>query len=154
MPCLVVDEAQNVPPQFLRSFLTFNDAYRLPIVFAGNPRTLKRSHVNQDDFAQITSRVSKVVNLRTPLADDFKVYVEAHGVRDRRSISALAAYGQRTSFRSVRDILETASNLAGTPADITLPHLENALAFLTDDPSSSARLFKPVSKAIQGGKAA
>lgn len=154
MPCLVADEAQNLAPEFIRALLTFNDAYRIPIVLAGNPRTLKRPHVNQDDFAQITSRVSKLLNLRAPLADDFRSYVEARGVRDRRSISALVAYGQRTSFRSVRDILEVASDLAGTPADITLSHLESALAVLTDAPSSSARLFKPVSKAIPGGKAA
>lgn len=141
---LLIDEMQEMSIDCLREIVGYAEDFRLPMVLVGNERALSPRLVQHNyTFDQILSRISKVKRLKLPIADDYADFVRRHGVTDTRTATAFAAYGQRTSFRAVRDLLTVAVGLAGSPAAIDLPQLELALVFITDDPDC-ARLFKPI----------
>lgn len=56
---LIVDEAQFLAGDVMRQLLTYADHREapLPIVFAGNEHTLKKTHANFAAFDQIETRI-------------------------------------------------------------------------------------------------
>ena len=144
---LLIDEMQDLSVESLREVVDYAELFRLPIVLVGNERSLRpRLLKNKYDFDQVLTRISKVTRLGMPTADDYAAFVQQHGVVNDACVSALAAYGQRASFRAVRDLLAVATEIAGDPTAIDRQTLEAALLLITDD-GRSARLFKPLPNA-------
>ncbi|MGI8399861.1 hypothetical protein ACRYWZ_26165 [Agrobacterium deltaense] len=56
--------------------------------------------------------------------------------------AGLAAYGAKTNFRDLVQLLETAKRLTGGATGIRLAHLESALGILTTKPDL-LRLMQP-----------
>lgn len=140
---LLVDEMQELSIECLREIVGYAEDHRLPMVLVGNERALSPRLVQHNyTFDQILSRISKVRRLDKPVAEDYAEFVRHHGVTDTRAIEAFAAYGQRTSFRAVRDLLAVAADFTSSPAALDKAQLVSALFFITSDPDC-VRLFNP-----------
>lgn len=127
---LLLDEYQNYDLEAVRSVLRFADHYRLPIVFVGNERRLRRVSADAGTYDQIADRIWKTVRLGDPVADDFVAFAAACHITSAAIRDALVQLGMKTSLRHVAQVLEAALGLAGDDVSLDLNHLREAEAFM------------------------
>jgi DNA transposition AAA+ family ATPase len=127
---LLVDEYQNYDLEAIRSVLRFSDHYRLPIVFVGNEKRLRRVSADAGTYEQISDRIWKTVRLGDPIAEDFAAFAAACHIGDAGARDALVQLGLKTTLRHVAQVLEAAIDMAGRDVELDLDHLREAEAFL------------------------
>lgn len=143
---LFIDEMQELTLDTMREVVGYSEDHRLPVVLVGNERSLRvRPRMDTYTFDQILSRISKVTRLQTPTARDYAEFASRHGLTDPQAVAACAAYGQRTSFRRLRDLLAVALASATEPASVDRTCIGAALQAVTDG-AGDVRLLQPLSK--------
>ena len=85
---LLIDEYQNYDLDAVRGVLRFSDNLRLPIVFVGNERRLRRVSADAGTYEQIADRIWKTVRLNDPVAGDFAAFAAAYHIEDEATRDA------------------------------------------------------------------
>ncbi|RYB02039.1 AAA family ATPase [Lichenibacterium ramalinae] len=127
---LLLDEYQNYDLEAIRSVLRFSDHFRLPIVFVGNEKRLRRVSADAGTYEQISDRIWKTVRLGDPVAEDFAAFAAACNIADKTTRDALVQLGLKTSLRHVTQVLQAALKIGGAEAPIELADLREAEGFL------------------------
>ncbi|OJF99972.1 ATP-binding protein [Pararhizobium antarcticum] len=132
---LVVDEVQTLEATALRELLRVQEKCSLGLVIAGNAERLATTRRDAATWAQIESRIGMQRHLPGPSICDCELIGAAFNVEGKDAYAALSAYGTRTNFRDLVQLLETARRMSGPETGhavgIRLIHLQNALSTLT-----------------------
>lgn len=111
---LLIDEYQNYDLEAIRAVLRFSDHLRLPIVFVGNEKRLRRVSADANTYEQISDRIYRTFRLGDPVADDFAAFAVACHITDPVTKDAVVQLGMKTSLRHVAQVLEAALEIAPT----------------------------------------
>lgn len=143
---LVVDEVQTLEATAFRELLRVQEKCSLGLVLAGNAERLANTRRDAETWAQIESRIGMQRHLPGPSIRDCELIGSAFNVEGKDAYAALSAYGTRTNFRDLVQLLETARRMSGTETGnvvgIRLIHLQNALSTLTAR-AGAMKLLKP-----------
>jgi DNA transposition AAA+ family ATPase len=124
---LVVDEVQTLEPTAFRELLRVQEKCGVGLVLAGNAERLAGQKKDADTWAQIESRIAVRRTLPGPNKRDCELIGSTYNVEGKDAYEALSAFGTRTNFRDLTQLLEIAKSLAGNAIGIRKSHLETAL---------------------------
>ena len=123
---LIIDEAQRADLDARMELLGLWEYCGLPVIFCGNPQTLKRTKAKAAAFDQLQSRFGKIVDLKQPIDQDFIEFGIAANVSGNDAYKALVSYGKRTTMREVGTLLEAARSIAKPGSPIALDNITDA----------------------------
>lgn len=139
---LIIDEAQNLQLDALRTALNLYEESGIPIVAVGNSQVLKRQRAHGAVFDQLTDRFGPPLEIKGITRGDVHAFGTAHGVEGEDAYELLIRYGlEAQSLRQVLRLLTPAGELAGEGRPIRFKHLKDALAPLCG-PTAARRLIK------------
>jgi len=127
---IMVDEAQNLDLDALRSLLFLNDEFRIPIVVAGNHQVLKQRRTKTSPFDTINGRLFYRVSLEAVSREDVVAFAIEYDVEGKDAQDLLVRFGLASSLRDVAAVLEEARVLVGPSKPIRLPDVKEAISFL------------------------
>jgi hypothetical protein len=119
---LIVDEAQMLPLLAVRQLQAYADHAQLygmgsmPIVFAGNEFTLKRTRANAEGHDQIISRIGnghRPLHIKGISAGDVEAFCVEFAVEGMDAYAVMRDFGKGRNCRVVLSVLEEAQRLAG-----------------------------------------
>ncbi|MDH0614219.1 MULTISPECIES: ATP-binding protein [unclassified Agrobacterium] len=140
---LVVDEVQTLEVPAFRELLRIQEKCGIGLLLAGNAERLASTRKKEaDTWAQIESRIAMTRQLPAPSRTDCDLIGSTYNVEGMDAYAGLAAYGAKTNFRDLVQLLETAKRLTGGATGIRLAHLKSALGILTTKPDL-LRLMQP-----------
>lgn len=137
---LVVDEVQTLEATAFRELLRVQEKCEMGLVLSGNAERLATTRQHAETWAQIESRVAMQRTLPGPSRRDCELIGASFNVEGKEAYAALCAFGTRTNFRDLVQLLETARRMTGSDTrnevGIRLTHLQNALGTLTTKPGT------------------
>jgi DNA transposition AAA+ family ATPase len=122
---IIFDEIQNANLNALRQILSYNDAFKFPIIMFGNEHTLKVTRASEAIFDQIDDRIQyrdRVVQTRADIA----AICNGWGIRDPDAVAWVIALAGFTTLRQVSDLLQHTIAYAGENA-VRVDHLAETL---------------------------
>ena len=140
---LIIDEAQNLNLDAMRSALALFDERQIPVIAVGNSAVLKRTQRRlYAAFDQLADRFGPPLEFTGITRDDVIAFGIAHDVEGKDAYDVLTRYGlEAQSFRQLVRLLEPARELAGSGRPIRFQHLKDALGLLCG-PTAARRLIK------------
>lgn len=126
---LIIDEAQTLELEALKTAFYLSEAVRLPIAFVGNPAVLKRRRSEAAAFDQISDRLFYRETIEIT-AEDVQAFGVEFNLEGREAYALLVRFGLATSLRQVAALLRSARVRAGACGSILFPHLADALRLL------------------------
>jgi hypothetical protein len=126
----MVDEAQNLDLEALRTLLFLNDEFRLPVIIAGNHQVLKQRRTKTSPFETTNGRLFYRVALDDVTREDVVAFAVEYDVVGKDAQELLVRFGVASSLREVAAVLDEARALAGARKPIHLTELHDAISFL------------------------
>ncbi len=126
---LIIDEAQHLTRPALECLRALHDATACALVFMGNESVYTRmSGPRSAEYAQLFSRVGKVLNPKKARRADVEAIAQAWGVSEQKALGFLIKIGHgHGALREVTKTLRLASLAAnGARQALSLSHLKTA----------------------------
>lgn len=125
---LLIDEAQNLELDAFRTALYLHEETGLPIVFVGNPTTLKRVYSKHAAFEQISDRLYRRIVLEGVTREDAIAFGVRHNVEGMAAYEYLVRFALKSSIRQLEGMLQEARLQAGPKGSLCLDDLATALS--------------------------
>lgn len=126
---LIIDEAQTLELDALKTAFVLNEETGLPVVFVANPAVLKRRRSEAAAFGQIEDRLICRQEIEvTP--EDVHHFGAEHNVEGKEAYALLVRFGLSTSLRQVAALLRMARERAGRGGPLSLRHIDEALQII------------------------
>jgi DNA transposition AAA+ family ATPase len=139
---LVVDEVQTLEATAFRELLRVQEKCEVALILAGNAERLAGTKRDARTWEQIDSRIGIRRTLPGPNKTDCELIGSAYNVEGKDAYEALCAFGMRTNFRDLTQLLDIAKQLTGGTTGIRKGHLETALRVANPKPEAM-RLLRP-----------
>lgn len=111
---LIVDEAQLLHHDVHRQLLSYHDQFGLPLIFAGNDYTLKKTRSNGAAYDQIATRIAKHVRVKAVSPGDVDAFGIEFNVEGRDAYALLRRFSESRNCRDLVHLLDEAGRLSGT----------------------------------------
>lgn len=124
---LIIDEAQHMPPNVLRSALNFNDLGKTPVVLCGNDNTLRPGREGLATFAQIDLRIGPRVHITATTDEDADKITNTFDVEGLDAYAITRSIGAKYHARGIARVLTQARRFAGERKTIKAQHIRDAI---------------------------